>query len=150
MSKVAETPAADTRCLRCGRKLRSAQAIARRMGDGCWRKVRKAEASAGQSGAFSPEQHAKAAAAIRSGEVKAEGPGLYSVPSSKDDGTRYATDGRSCCCPAGAVDHRCWHLLVALVLDTAFAKPAPPKVTVPSDDIWDAIDRLNDAFMAMA
>jgi hypothetical protein len=124
MSNAAETPAAEHRCLRPGCKgiLRSAESVARGMSKLCDRKVRQAQAIAAQAG-YSADQRAKAAAAIRSGLVTVEGPGLYGVPSSKDDGTRYASDGASCCCPAGARTHprRCWHRLVAVVIDLTAA-----------------------------
>ena len=122
-------------CKRPGCKgvLRTAESIARGMSKACDRKVRQAEAVAAQAG-YSADQQAKAAAAIRSGEVAVEGPGLYSVPSSKGDGTRYATDGRSCTCPAGVKDRRCWHLLVAAVLDLISPAPVP---AVPVD-VWAA------------
>lgn len=107
------------RCKRPGCKgiLRTAESIARGMSLVCDRKVRQAEAAAAERGTFNAEQQAKAAAAIRAGEVKVEAHGLYSVPSSKGDGSRYASDGISCCCPAGAHDRQCWHLLAATTVD---------------------------------
>lgn len=71
----------------------------------CDRKVRQAEAAAAGRGTFDARQQALAGAAIRSGQVKVEEHGLYSVPSSKNDGSRYASDGISCCCPAGYRRH---------------------------------------------
>jgi hypothetical protein len=107
------------RCQRLGCRgiLRSPESIARGMSAACDRKVRQAEAAAAERGTFNAEQQAKADAAIRSGEVKVEAPGLYSVPSSRGDGSRYASDGISCCCPAGAHDRQCWHLLAATTAD---------------------------------
>jgi len=104
-------------CQRPGCKgiLRSPESIARGMSERCDRRVRQAEAVIGA--AFKPEQVEKAHAAIRSGQVTVEGPGLYGIPSSKNDGTRYATDGASCCCPAGAHDRKCWHLIIPIVAD---------------------------------
>lgn len=105
-------------CQRPGCKgiLRSPESIARGMSVLCDRKVRQAEALVAAAG-FKPEQVEKAHAAIRSGQVKVEDEGLLTVPSSKNDGSRYATDGASCTCPAGAHDRRCWHLAVAIVCD---------------------------------
>lgn len=112
-------PATEHRCRRPGCKgiLRTPESIARGMSLLCDRKVRQAEAAAAERGTFNAEQQAKAAAAIRAGEVKVEAHGLYSVPSSKGDGSRYASDGISCCCPAGAHDRQCWHLLAATTVD---------------------------------
>jgi hypothetical protein len=134
--------AAQVRCRRPGCKgiLRTEESIARGMSKACDRKVRQAEAIAAKAG-YSADQQAKAAAAIRSGEVTVEGPGLYGVPSSKNDGTRYATDGRSCVCAAGAKDRRCWHLLIPIVLDLAFPVRRPAvKAAVASDAIWAALE----------
>ena len=123
MAATITTAGQELHCQRPGCKgvLRSSESIARGMSKACDRKVRQAEAIAAVTGGFSVDQQAKAAAAIRSGLVTVEGPGLYGVPSSKDDGTRYASDGASCCCPAGAHDRRCWHRLVAVVVDLASA-----------------------------
>jgi hypothetical protein len=103
----------------------------------CDRKVRQAEAIAAKAG-YSADQQARAAAAIRSGEVTVESPGLYGVPSSKNDGTRYAADGASCVCPAGMNDRRCWHLLVAIVTDLAFPVRRPA-AGAPAD-VWAALE----------
>ena len=103
----------------CRGILRSPESITRGMSERCARLVRQAEAIVEKSGAFKPEQMDKARAAIRSGQVKVEESGLVSVPSSKNDGSRYATDGGSCCCPAGAHDRRCWHLIIPMVADLA-------------------------------
>jgi len=156
MSNAAATSTETAPCQRPGCKgiLRSAESVARGMSKACGRKVRQAEAIVAKAGGYSDEQQAKAAAAIRSGEVTVEGPGLYGVPSSKGDGSRYASDGASCCCPAGAKDRRCWHLLVAVVLDLASASrrplakaPAAAPVTSPAK-FWAELDRLTEAFMA--
>jgi hypothetical protein len=136
-------------CKRPGCKgiLRSAESVARGMSKACDRKIRQAEALAAKAGAYSADQQAKAAAAIRSGEVTVEGPGLYGVPSSKNDGTRYATDGHSCVCAAGMKDRRCWHLLIPIVLGLAF--PAPVTRT-PSADIWAELNATGATAGALA
>lgn len=109
----------------CTGILRNEESIARGTSKACDKIIRQAGAAEAGAGGFTADQQAKALAAIRSGEVRAEAPGLYSVLSSKGDGTRYATDGNSCVCPAGARQHprRCWHLLVARVMD-ALTRPA--------------------------
>jgi hypothetical protein len=109
------------RCQRPGCKgiLRSEESRARGMSVLCERRVRQAEAIVENSGAFKPEQLDKARAAIRSGEVRMVEPGLYSVPSSKNDGSDYGTAASGCPCPAGAHDRKCWHLAVAITLDLA-------------------------------
>lgn len=107
------------RCQRpgCTGILHSAASIARGMSVACDRKVRQAEAAAAERGTFDARQRALADAAVRAGEVKVEAHGLYSVPSAKGDGSRYASDGISCCCPAGMHDRQCWHLLAATTVD---------------------------------
>lgn len=144
-------PATQHRCQRPGCKgiLRTPESIARGMSVACDRKVRQTVAAAAENGGFSEDQQAKALGAIRSGEVMVIAHGLYAVGSSKGDGTEYATDGNSCSCPAGARSHprRCWHLLVARVLDILLA--AAPAAPVPAAD-WAELDRLADAFMAAA
>jgi hypothetical protein len=121
------------------------------MSEACDRKVRQAVAAEAEAGGFSADQQAKALAAVRSGEVTVIAPGLYAVRSSKGDGTEYATDGNSCSCPAGARSHprRCWHLLVARVLDILLAA-APAATPAPAGDVWAELDRLTTAFMAAA
>jgi hypothetical protein len=145
-------PATQHRCQRpgCHGLLRSEASIARGMSVLCDRKVRQAVAAETEAGGFSADQQAKALAAIRSGEATVIAQGLYAVRSSKGDGTEYATDGSSCSCPAGARSHpyRCWHLLVARVLDILFAA-APAATPVPGAD-WAELDRLTGAFMTAA
>ena len=152
MTTTASTRAvAQAHCRRPGCKgiLRNAESVARGTSKACEKKVREAEALAAKSGDFTADQHAKAAAAVRSGKVTVIALGLYAVRSSKGDGTEYACDGRSCTCPAGARTRtvRCWHLLVAQVLDILLA--AAPAVPVPAAD-WAELDRHTAAFMAAA
>ena len=147
MASTGNTERVECKRPGCKGVLRTPASIARGMSRNCDRKVRQAEAVAAKAGAYTADQQAKAAAAIRSGEVAAEGPGLYSVPSSKGDGTRYATDGRSCTCPAGARDRRCWHLLVTVVLDLAAPAPALP---LSSAAIWAALDSAGATAGALA
>jgi len=127
MTTTQTTETGKHHCQRPGCKgiLRSEASRARGMSTLCDRKVRQAEAKAAERGTFNAEQQAKADAAIRSGQVKAEGQGLYSVPSSKSDGSRYASDGTSCCCPAGMHDRQCWHLLAAVTVDILLSSRRP-------------------------
>jgi len=119
---AAENATAPCKRPGCKGVLRAEESIARGMSKACDRKVRQAEAKAAERGTFNAEQQAKAGAAIRAGEVKAEAHGLYSVPSSKGDGSRYASDGISCCCPAGMHDRQCWHLLAATTVDILLSR----------------------------
>lgn len=120
---IATSTSQQHHCQRPGCKgiLRSPDSITRGMSERCARRVRNAEAIVEKTGQFKPEQLAKAAAAIRSGQVTVEDKGLYGVPSSKNDGSRYATDGSSCPCPAGAHDRRCWHLIIPIVASLSLA-----------------------------
>jgi hypothetical protein len=113
MSNATETPAGQARCLRCGRKLRASTGY----GPKCAAKIRKAQLDEARAD-FTPDQQAKADELIRDGGIVAQAPGLYEAVSSK--GTdRYATDGASCTCPAGAKDRCCYHQLAARVLSIA-------------------------------
>ena len=126
----------------------------------CDRKVRQALAAEAERGGFNAEQQEKALKAIRSGEVKPLARSLYSVPSAKGDGTRYASDGNSCTCPDGARTHPrgCWHRLAARVFAVLApaARVAVPTVTVPApakpadDEIWARLEQWSALEMAMA
>ena len=113
MTTTNTTPAAETRCLRCGRKLKNGGAY----GPKCAAKIRQA-ALAEARAEFTEAQQVKADELIRDGGIVAQAPGLFEAVSSKGDDL-YATDGRSCTCPAGAKDRRCYHLLAARVLTIA-------------------------------
>lgn len=109
----------EARCLRpgCGRKLTSEASVKAGYGPVCLRKIRAA-AIAEAKADFTEAQQAKAAELIADGGIVALAPGLFEVVSS--NGTdRYATDGASCSCKAGAKDVRCYHLLAARVLGIA-------------------------------
>lgn len=124
----------------CHGILRSPESIKRGTSEACDRRLRQAVAAAGEAGGFNEEQQAKALAAIRSGEVQAEDRGPCSVPSSRTE-ERYATDGVSCTCPAGAKRHpyRCWHLIVPIVISilTTPRRPAPT-----SRAMWAELDSV--------
>lgn len=108
----------QARCLRCGRKL---TATTGPYGRTCARKVREAAIAEAKSG-YSEAQQAKAAELIADGGIVLMAPGLFEVVAS--NGTdRYATDGHSCTCHAGAEGRRCYHLLAATVLQIASRRP---------------------------
>jgi len=156
---TASTAPAETRnCLRCGRKLRSAQARARGMGEGCWRKVRAAERTADLS-AWTPSQIAEAEQAIEDGAVvPSNREGVFHVVSS-DGSEVHLTHRDGCNCVNGLKTlppRPCWHrCAIAIVTDMqAPATPAAVRVAIPApraaSDLWDELDRLTDAFMAAA
>jgi hypothetical protein len=118
---AATTTAARHHCRRPGCKgiLTAPASIALGMSVRCDRRVRQAEAVVAKSGAFKPAQLDSARKAIRSGQVRMVEPGLFSVPSSKNDGSTYGTTASSCPCEAGAHDKRCWHLIIPVVADLA-------------------------------
>lgn len=132
----------EARCLRpgCGRKLTSKASVAAGYGPTCLRKIREAAVAEARAD-FTADQQAKADELIRDGGAVEIAPGLYEMSASDGEHT-YACDGRSCVCDAGWSDKRCYHLLVARVLDITSRRPAAPRtapvsrVTVPSRDIW--------------
>jgi hypothetical protein len=156
-------PAAETRqCLRCGRKLRSAEAVARGYGAGCWAKVRKAERTVDLS-AWTESQVEDARQAIEDGAVvPSTREGVFHVVSV--DGSEVHRTHRDCCnCTAGLKTYQprpCWHrCAIAIVLASqSSAKPLAPAaapalapVFLPAPaDIWAEIERLNEAFMTAA
>ncbi|HTR94665.1 MAG TPA: DUF6011 domain-containing protein [Trebonia sp.] len=78
---MTSTDTTQTReCLGCGRTLRSAAAVARGYGSGCWAKVRKAERAADLS-AWAPRQIEQAAELIEDGGVVPPPSRAYSAPS---------------------------------------------------------------------
>jgi Family of unknown function (DUF6011) len=160
------TPKTSTetrKCLGCGRTLRSAAAIARGYGSGCWAKVRKAEATADLS-AWTPAQVESARELIEDGGV---------VPSTREgvfhtvstDGTEvHVTHRDGCTCTNGLLtrpSRPCLHRCAVVII---LASQAPAVATAPAllrqpialpaaiDEValQTAMDRWNDAFMAMA
>jgi hypothetical protein len=155
---TASTQEHEAHCLRCHRTLKSAESIARGYGAGCWAKVRNAERTADLS-AWTESQIEDARQAIEDGAVvPSTRKGVFHVVSS--DGTEvHLTHRHGCNCANGLKTHQprpCWHrCAVTIVLASSGpaaakpAAPAPAPVTVPAD-IWAEIERLNDAFMAVA
>ncbi len=112
-------PATQTRCLRCHRPLRSAEAVARGYGAGCWSKVRKAQRTADLS-AWTPSQIEDAHQAIEDGAVvPSNREGVFHVVSS-DGSEVHLTHPHGCNCTAGLKNlppRPCWHrCAVAIVL----------------------------------
>jgi hypothetical protein len=159
MTSTETTGTETSRCLRCGRPLRSAEALARGYGAACWAKVRKAQRTADLS-AWTPSQIADAKQAIEDGAVvPSNREGVFHVVSV--DGTEvHLTAKHGCNCIAGLKTlppRPCWHrCAVAIVLaTTAPAAPAPARVAVPApasapDDFWAEMDRITDALMTAA
>ena len=156
---TASTAPAETRnCLRCGRKLRSAQARARGMGEGCWRKVRAAERTADLS-AWTPSQIAEAEQAIEDGAVvPSTREGVFHVVSS-DGSEVYRVHCDGCVCTNGLKtrpSRPCWHRCAVAVVTAAaapaepapaavrpspIALPAPAPVSAPAD-VWAALEAV--------
>jgi hypothetical protein len=145
-------------CLGCGRTLRSAAAVARGYGSGCWAKIRKAERTADLS-AWTPRQLEDARELIGDGGVVPTAkPGVFRTVSTRGDAV-YLSSARWCGCPNGLKDsqsHPCYHRAAVVIVLAAsaapavtLAVPAPAPVTAP-DVLWAEIERLNDAFMSAA
>jgi hypothetical protein len=148
---ASETPAETRNCLRCGRKIKAGL-----YGAKCAAKIREAERAADLS-AWTPSQVAEAEQAIEDGAiVPSTREGVFHVVSS--DGTEvHRTAAPGCNCVNGLKTRPprpCWHrCAVAIVM--AAAAPAAVKPTAPAPlaapgDIWAELDRLTDAFMAVA
>ncbi len=104
----------ETRCLRCGRKLKNGGAYGRV----CLRKIREA-AIAEARAEFSPEQQVKADELIRDGGlVPANREGVYRAVSS-DGSANYLVHAQVCGCKAGLRGKRCYHQLAARIVGIA-------------------------------
>lgn len=114
MTGTASTTAAETRCLRCGRKLTASVGYGRT----CLRKIREAAISEARAD-FSAEQQAKADELIRDGGlVPTNREGVFRSVSSKGDAT-YLTHSQACNCFAGLKGRRCYYLLAVRILGIA-------------------------------
>jgi hypothetical protein len=142
MTSTTETPAAtESRCLRCGRKISTGS-----YGPKCAAKIREAQRAADLS-EWTPRQVEDARELVEDGGV---------VPTSRErvfrtvssDGTGvYLTTAKWCGCPAGLKAKNCYHrAAVVIVLGTSapapVGAPAPARVTVPSQSIWDELEAL--------
>jgi hypothetical protein len=123
MSNPVETPATEHRCLRCGRRMKSAQPYGRT----CARKIREAALAEARAD-FSADQQAKADELIRDGGiVPTNREGVFRSVSSKGD-AEYMTHSAVCTCRAGLQGRRCYHLLAARILVLS-ARPARKSLT---------------------
>jgi hypothetical protein len=113
-SITAPATATETRCLRCGRKLKNGGSY----GPTCLRKIRQAAIDEARA-EFSADQQAKADELIRDGGlVPTNREGVYRAVSS--DGTaNYLVHSQVCTCKAGLRGKRCYHLLAVRIVGLA-------------------------------
>lgn len=116
---------AETRCLSCRRRLRSARSVARGRGPRCWAKV-LASAAAELAGEYSGDQLGKARELLELGAViPTRRRHVFRVVSSS--GTHpYVTAIQACTCPAGLHGRRCYHRAAVTILLTADARRGEP------------------------
>lgn len=148
----------------CGRTLRSAEAVARGYGSGCWAKLRKAARTADLS-AWTESQIEDARQAIEDGAVvPSTREGVYHVVSV--DGTEvHLTHRNGCNCVNGLKTlppRPCWHrCAVAIVLAASAPEPcpvpAPAPVAVPAPapaiaprDVLAELEAMTDFMLALA
>jgi hypothetical protein len=106
--------ATETRCLRCGRKLKNGGAYGRV----CERKIREAALAEARAD-FSADQQAKADELIRDGGlVPTNREGVFRAVSSDGTGT-YMVAAQACNCRAGLKGRRCYHLLAVRIVRLA-------------------------------
>lgn len=119
MSNAIQTPAAEARCLRCGRKLTAVKSVADRYGKGCAAKIRRAALDEARRD-FTEDQQAKAAELIRDGGlVPTNREGVFRAVSSRGD-EMYLVHASARNCPGGLRAKRpCYHTLAARVLSIA-------------------------------
>jgi hypothetical protein len=151
---TSDTPAGTRNCLRCGRALRNAAAVAKGYGKGCWRKVRQSELTVSSS-PWSTAQIEDAHLAIVDGAVVPSGrEGVFHVVSS-DGSEIHLTHRDGCNCVAGLKTlppRPCWHrraVTVVLAASGASAEaPAPraaialPAAAPATDDVWAALEAV--------
>jgi hypothetical protein len=114
MTAAITATATETRCLRCGRKLKNGGTY----GPKCAAKVRQAALDEARAD-FSADQQAKADELIRDGGlVPTNREGVFRSVSSKGDAV-YLTHSQACNCYAGLKGRRCYHLLAARILGIA-------------------------------
>jgi hypothetical protein len=147
------SPATETRnCLRCGRKLRSAEAVARGYGAGCWARVRSAERTADLS-AWTESQIEDARQAIEDGAVvPSTRPGVFHVVSV--DGTEvHRTHRNGCNCTNGLKTQQprpCFHRCAVVIVLASQAPAVPVRAPLallsvpvpapaPAGDVWAAL-----------
>ncbi|MFI9591092.1 DUF6011 domain-containing protein [Nonomuraea sp. NPDC052265] len=105
-------------CLRCGRKLRSAESIANRRGRRCRNLVQAAARTVALTD-YKPAQIERAHEVIeQGGVVPTSRPNLWTAVSS-DGTTTYLVALQGCTCPAGIKQRRCYHRAAATILTAA-------------------------------
>jgi uncharacterized protein DUF6011 len=116
------------RCLRpgCGRKLTSAESIARGMGKACARKVREARQAADLS-AWTPKQAEQARELIEDGGLVPAGQEGVFFAVSTDGSEIYRCSAEFCECPAGqaSTPKLCYHRAGVVIVTASTASAAP-------------------------
>ncbi len=103
-------------CHRCGRTIRSALAIARHYGAGCWAIVRKAARRLGDLlAAFTARQVASAVELIEDAAIVPGHDGLFYAVSSDGEDV-YEVTAEACSCPASK---ECYHRAAVAILTAA-------------------------------
>lgn len=109
MEAICAAPAPTVTCDRCGRVLRSAASIARRLGGWCATRRRRALATAATAGAWSADKLAKVTELLNDGGlVRARRAGVWFAVASAGL-TRYIVHAAGCTCPAGLKCRSCYH-----------------------------------------
>ncbi len=109
-----------SRCLRCGRALRSVKSLAASYGPVCRARIRAAALAAAVAD-FTAAQVTKARELISDGGlVPTRRPGVFRAVSS--DGTAsYLTHSAACNCPAGLRGRSCYHSLSVRIVSAGRA-----------------------------
>lgn len=108
-----------TKCLRCGRSLRAAKAVANGYGRTCARKIRAA-AKAEIVALYKAHQVAKAEELIEQGGLVPLRANRVFLAVSSDGAQVYKTHRAACTCPAGVRgQHACKHRIAAHLLSLA-------------------------------
>lgn len=101
MSNAAETPAGTARCLRCGRRLKSARSVAASYGPGCRARIRR-EAREHALDGLNDRQRDKALEVVSDGGVVRSGhKGVWLVASGDGSQVYRATVNGNCSCAWG-------------------------------------------------
>jgi hypothetical protein len=153
-----EVTADKPRCLGCRRQIRSAEALATGYGASCRAKIRQAAKQTDLS-AWTESQVEDARQAIEDGAVvPSTRKGVFQVVSRDGERIRRTMTG-GCNCEAGLKTSQprpCWHRCAVAIVTASQAPatemapaPAPIALAAPIDYLAE-IERLNEAFMAMA
>ena len=108
------TPEHTAHCLRCGRRITSARAIATGYGPGCLVKIRKAAAS-GLLADYSTRQREDATELVELGGVVPLRRRVFLTVGSHGETYRTAATGQ-CNCRSGLAGRRCYHGAAALMV----------------------------------